>query len=634
MASTTVGKLAVVMSAKTGSFEKGIRKSRKQLNTFSNTLQQVKIHAIAMTGSLVAAAGLRGMGNLIKRSLDTADALAKTSRKLGVTTDALAGLQLAARISGVEVRTFNLGLQRMVRRISEAAAGTGEAQGAIKELGLSARTLNRLAPDQAFRKIADAMQKVGSAGDKVRLTMKLVDSEAVALVNTFSLGREGLDKWAKAAKDLGLAMDKADLTKIERMKDSITIASAAFEGLQRQMLLVVVPAVIATTRVIKELIVGLKNSSTEIFRTIVTTGKLIIAIIAVASSIRFLNKIIRGAISLWKAYTAGQAVAMAFSKRGLMLMAAHMTAAGVAIFGVSKIFNVIEGSIQSVSSELQNVNSDISTLTGNLRTGASAWQNYGEKLKPIVDGFHGVEKKAMNLMDKMGRETKLLGLKGIERAIKELELMGLKTTEGIRVFQAQFNLAQIARGDTPTDFISGEPISGVKVKKDKTSASSFGQIVESRARFGGATKSIQNVKDPQIAVSNELLAKIEKAARFAKDQATKPAMTVREQKAAQREKIPRTTAASLIAAGLDPEKTGEKQKAQSGSLAGWSRKGGTVLSMGPTTVPSSAMGKQVPSGATPKGQKVNDPQIKTTNILIQQLIETVQTSTLNPATVG
>lgn len=175
----------------------------------------------------------------------SADQLAKTADKIGATTQALAGLQYAAELSGVSTETMNMALQRMTRRVSEAAMGTGEAKAALFELGLNAQELEQLPLDVQMGMIADAMQGVGSQADRVRIAMKLFDSEGVALVNTLAGGSEELNKLAYEADVLGLAISRVDAAKIEEANDSIFRAKQVFTGLGNQLATAFAPIVTA-----------------------------------------------------------------------------------------------------------------------------------------------------------------------------------------------------------------------------------------------------------------------------------------------------------------------------------------------------------------------------------------------------
>jgi len=218
-----------------------MRNAQKTLGTFSKSVTRfaLRVGGIGTAlGSLVAGGGLVA---LLRQASISADELAKTSDKLGTTTEGLAGMRYAAKLTGVQTSKLEMALQRMTRRVSEAAAGSGEAKDAIKELGLDAKALNTLSPDMMFREIAKAMQNVGSQGDKVRLAFKLFDSEGVDLVNTLALGNKELERLTAEAKKLGTGISRIDAAKVEMMNDSFTRLREAVSGVALQLLTKMTP---------------------------------------------------------------------------------------------------------------------------------------------------------------------------------------------------------------------------------------------------------------------------------------------------------------------------------------------------------------------------------------------------------
>lgn len=205
-------------------------KAERQAKTFLGSLKsssKVALGAFA-TGTGVAAAGLTA---LALSAADSADALAKQSDKLGIATEKLAALQLAGRLTGVENQKLTLGLQRMTRRIAEAAQGAGEAQGALKELGLDARELAGLPLDQQFERVAAAMTGVDRQSDRIRLGFKLFDSEGVDLIRTLRSVETGLSGVETEAKAFGTAISRVDARRIELARDEIERAETAVQGI-------------------------------------------------------------------------------------------------------------------------------------------------------------------------------------------------------------------------------------------------------------------------------------------------------------------------------------------------------------------------------------------------------------------
>jgi hypothetical protein len=218
-------------------------KTKKALSSVNRGLSGLKKAAFSAKSAVAAVAGALGMGLLIRNSFKTIDALVKTSDKLGLTTEALISLRHAAEQTGVGANTLDMALQRMTRRIAEAAQGSGEAKDALKELGLDAQALAAMSPDQAFTAITAAMGGVTSQSDKVRLAFKLFDSEGVNLVNTMALGESGLSAMAREAQELGLIISNVDARKIEAAGDAFSNVGKATEGIANQVSIGLAPVI-------------------------------------------------------------------------------------------------------------------------------------------------------------------------------------------------------------------------------------------------------------------------------------------------------------------------------------------------------------------------------------------------------
>lgn len=175
---------------------------------------------------------VRGVLGGITGEMQRIDRTAKAARKLGLFANDLVGIRLAAEdLSGMTEGQLDTALQRMTRRISEAAAGTGEARGAIQELGLSAVELNRRGPAFAFRQIADAIRKVSSEQDQLRIAFKLFDSEGAGLVNTLKEGSEVIDEFNRKAKELGLTFSDSVAKEVQEANEAVNDLKRSLQGL-------------------------------------------------------------------------------------------------------------------------------------------------------------------------------------------------------------------------------------------------------------------------------------------------------------------------------------------------------------------------------------------------------------------
>lgn len=212
--------LSVSIVAKTHKLKSGVDQAKRHITGLNKSMRLARTAATAMN---VALGGLAvgGISMIVRRSIDAADRLSKLSTRLGETTKQLQGLEFAARRSGITNQTLEMGLQRMVRRVSEAAQGLGEAKGALKELNLEASVLTKLSLNQQFNAIADAISRVQEPADKVRLAMKLFDSEGVRLLQLMKDGSKGVESLKNELFETGTVLEENTIKRLVELNDEL-----------------------------------------------------------------------------------------------------------------------------------------------------------------------------------------------------------------------------------------------------------------------------------------------------------------------------------------------------------------------------------------------------------------------------
>lgn len=228
-----IGSLGIGVKVNTAGMSKGFKRATRMVRKFAR--RSAVVTGAALGGGTLAALAIT------RRAARDIDSVAKTADKLGVSTKALIGLQHAGEQTGVSVNTTNMALQRLTRRVAEAAQGTGEAKGALKELRLDAEMLNSVSLDVKMGMIADAMASIENPADKVRLSMKLFDSEGVSLVNTLALGSEGLVAMQKRTEQLGMSFSRVDARKVEAALDSLNESGKAVGGVFQSLAIEAAP---------------------------------------------------------------------------------------------------------------------------------------------------------------------------------------------------------------------------------------------------------------------------------------------------------------------------------------------------------------------------------------------------------
>lgn len=143
-----------------------------------------------------------------KAVLDDADALMAMSAKTGLTTDALQRFQTVGNASGTTIEEMSAAIVQLENRI---AGGDQSAAGAIERLGLNFADFKRLAPEDQFIELADAIKQVKDPSQQVSLAMDTMGQAGVKALPAIKEGFDGVKNAAvgqssiviKALDDLG-----------------------------------------------------------------------------------------------------------------------------------------------------------------------------------------------------------------------------------------------------------------------------------------------------------------------------------------------------------------------------------------------------------------------------------------------
>ncbi len=232
----SVASLAVSIVARTNKFRKGMRRALKSVQRFSAGVVAMGKRVARIGATLVTLAAGGGIAALVASSVKAIDSLAKASDRLGLTTDQLVLFRLAGTLAGAAVNQLDLGIQRFTRRLAEASLGTGEAQGALRDLGFTTADLVKLVarPGKALLEVGKRLQTVTDAAQRLRISFKLFDSEGARIgTNVLPLLSRNFRGLQQEVRDLGLFINRVDASKVEGIADAFTRLRATISGIGR-----------------------------------------------------------------------------------------------------------------------------------------------------------------------------------------------------------------------------------------------------------------------------------------------------------------------------------------------------------------------------------------------------------------
>ncbi len=292
--------------------------------------------AVAVFSGLVIAAAGVGLALLVRKAFVLNDVLGKTADKLGITTESLAGLQLATQITGTEAEKFAKGLENMARNVADAAGGIGEAKDAMELLGLDASRLVKMKIDKMFLTIAGSVGKLNDQALKISAFRDIFGRPGASLLNMAALGRDRLRELMEFAVKAGVALSRFDVSMIEAANDAVLKTKTAVMGLVNQLAVALAPIVKKIADMVTDFLVGIdKGKLRSFFVSMFEFG-----VVAAANFLKILGRIPEAFLGLKaEILEFGHLVKLAFDPESTVkgLFSAHNVVVAQAAAGLAKL---------------------------------------------------------------------------------------------------------------------------------------------------------------------------------------------------------------------------------------------------------------------------------------------------------
>jgi hypothetical protein len=220
-----IGALRVSLSADTAQFDEGMRRARassKQTAGYiRTTLGGVGVSVREGLAGIVAGLSVGLFTAVIKKSLEYAGSLAEVAQQLGVTAKDLQVFRYAAGQVGVSQEQLETGLSKLTITLGKVAAGAEAPTKALNAIGISADQLKGKDAGEAFRIIADGLQKVTDRSQRAAVEVALFGKTGSSLDNLLSGGSSALNALADAAEKLGIVLSDDQIARADETADKL-----------------------------------------------------------------------------------------------------------------------------------------------------------------------------------------------------------------------------------------------------------------------------------------------------------------------------------------------------------------------------------------------------------------------------
>ena len=184
-------------------------------------------------GSLGVALSVGAFAALIRSSFDATDALGKFAQKAGTTTEALSGLQYAAKLSEVSTESLQIAFKKLASNMFEASTGGKEAAAVFKGLGIEVKNASGglKATDAVLLELADKFSVMENGAAKSELAVKLFGKSGVDMIPLLNEGKKGIQELADEAERLGIIVSSQFAEDADKFNDNLDRLKSSGQGL-------------------------------------------------------------------------------------------------------------------------------------------------------------------------------------------------------------------------------------------------------------------------------------------------------------------------------------------------------------------------------------------------------------------
>lgn len=197
--------LIVGIKADNTDFNRKLKESEKNAKKFADQV-----------GNYTRVLASLATGFYIKNKLDAIGKLADAAEGLNVSANALKNLQLAASESGVSADQLNQSLNFMQNVLGNISTNTN-AQDVLAKIGVSARELKLLAPEEQLKTLAAGVASLSNQEDKASAARTLFGR---AGQKQLAFLKSDIDSAINKYKELGLALSDSDVLKLDAAGDT------------------------------------------------------------------------------------------------------------------------------------------------------------------------------------------------------------------------------------------------------------------------------------------------------------------------------------------------------------------------------------------------------------------------------
>lgn len=220
---------------------------KRTLKTVQTNLKTLAAGTAKVGGALTGAAlgALAPLTAAVFSFAESGAALDDMSQRTGVSADQLSRLKYAAEQSGSTLESVEKGIRKLGQVVTAAGDGSKSAAESLAAVGVSAKGLESLTPDEQFLAIAEGLSKIEDPGERAARAMDIFGKAGAELVPLLSGEAQGIQNLMDKADELGIVIGSDQAKAAAEFDDAWHSLKTTLGGITTQIAAAVVPAITA-----------------------------------------------------------------------------------------------------------------------------------------------------------------------------------------------------------------------------------------------------------------------------------------------------------------------------------------------------------------------------------------------------
>ena len=213
----------------------GYTKSLDTAKKAAGTVAKVGVAAFAAVGTAAVGAGVK----LVKETANVAsygDNIDKMSQKMGISAKAYQEWDAVMQHSGTSIDALKPSMKTMA---NQAQQGAEEFQ----KLGISQEEVKNLSQEDLFGRVIEGLQNMEEGTERTAIASKLLGRGATELGALLNTSAEDTQKMKDRVNELGGVMSDEAVKAAAKFQDQLQDMNTAIDGLKRNLLTGMMPAI-------------------------------------------------------------------------------------------------------------------------------------------------------------------------------------------------------------------------------------------------------------------------------------------------------------------------------------------------------------------------------------------------------